>query len=144
MTFRVVRDLLFNSALAVIGVIIVEEAVYPVYRPTTIVGVYEKEFLLSAGVAFGLGFLVYFRWQYRTALWVWVLGACVYAGRLALYAAHAPLVSGDAATLGLVSIRAVFYSVGAVACRWTVRRDTPRPEAPRLLSSAQRKSLNDN
>ncbi|HXE62187.1 MAG TPA: hypothetical protein VN519_01530 [Bryobacteraceae bacterium] len=96
MSFWGIRDFLFNSALAVIGVVIVEEAVYPLYRPATIVGVYEKEFLLSAGVAFALGFLVYFKWQYRAALWVWVLGVCVYLGRSGLYAAHAHLIAGDA------------------------------------------------
>ena len=111
---RAVRDFFFNSLVATIGANIAEDGVSPLFHPKTWAGIYMKEAFLSAGIAFVLGWLVYFKWRHRTAFWVWSLGVCTFAWRLALAGKGAPLDIVESATLGFVSVRAVFYSLGAL------------------------------
>jgi hypothetical protein len=63
-------------------VAILESSIYPLFpRPTTTAGIYEKEFLISAGIAFILGFFVYWKLIRRTALCVWALGVLLFVIR---------------------------------------------------------------
>ena len=71
MTFRSDRDFVVNSVVATIGVAIAEEAPDRWFHPETYSGRFIKEILLSALIAFLLGYFVYLRRSPPAALWVW-------------------------------------------------------------------------
>ena len=120
MTFRPARDFLFNSLVATIGVAIAESSVYSVFQPQTLDGAYLKEIILSAVIAFALGYIVYFKWEFRSAFWVWLIGLGTVGWRVALGTPHTGDTEeiGNAATLVFLSVRAVSYSFGALCCSW--------------------------
>jgi len=110
---RFARDFLINSAIAFLGVAISELSVYAIYRPRTIAAAYVKEILVSATVALVLGFIVYFKWRQKAALWIWTIGVVLFLWRLATQ------YDSDFWTrsiLAYISVRAVFYSLGAICC----------------------------
>jgi len=117
---RMARNYFFNVATATIGTNIVDMTIAPMFHPKTWAGVYMRETFLSAVVALGLGWLVYFKWRFRSALWVWPVGLLALAWRLAIEPQSFP-VSIEYATLGFVSARAVCYSLGALLCHWFSR-----------------------
>jgi hypothetical protein len=96
---------------------------------------------LDAAAAFCLGYFVYRRWKWNSAMWVWVVGLCWLGQRTALYwfTQHGPLsglhgswsvyehMSGfacafdsqscwDWAVYALLFLRTTFYSAGAFLC----------------------------
>jgi hypothetical protein len=101
-----------------LGVAILESSLYRLFpQPADITGIYKKEFLMSAGIAFSLGFFVYWKLIRRTALWVWALGVVIFVIRVVMGPAERELVD----LLAILSIRMVFYSLGALTCSWTRR-----------------------
>jgi hypothetical protein len=118
MSLRAVRNFIFNSVLATIGVAIMEGAVYPLVNPKTYAGRYLKELLISAAIAFLLGYLAYFKWRSATAFWVWIIAIVTFGWRLTIGSGNADDLAEvvTSATLAFVSVRAVFYSLGAICC----------------------------
>lgn len=109
-----------DLVIASLGVAILESSLYRLFpQPTDIPGIYEKEFLMSAGIALILGFFVYWSSIRRTALWVWALGLCLLVIRVVMGAEQSEAVF----LLSLLAIRLLFYSFGALTCSWTLRSD---------------------
>jgi hypothetical protein len=115
---RLALYFVIDSIVASLGVAIFESSLYRLFRqPTDIRGIYEKEFLLSAGIAFILGLFVYWRLIRRTALWVWTVGVVLFVIRVVMGPEESEVVN----LLAILSIRMVFYSLGALTCSWTLR-----------------------
>ena len=107
-----------DLVVASLGVAIIESSLYRLFpQPADIPGIYEKEFLMSGGVAFILGFFVYWGLIRRTALWVWALGVFLFVIRAVMGPPEREVVD----LLAVLSIRMVFYSLGALTCSWTLR-----------------------
>jgi hypothetical protein len=107
-----------DLVVASLGVAIFEASIYRLLpQPATIVGSYWKEFLISAAIAFVLGFFVYWKLIRRTALWVWALGLCLFVVQVIMGLAE----SEDVDVVGILSLRMIFYSLGALTCSCTLR-----------------------
>jgi hypothetical protein len=119
---KALRTILYfaiDLVVASIGVAIIDSSIYPRFpQPTTITGIYEKEFFISAGVAFILGFFVHWKFKQRTTLWVWAFGIFLFVIRVVM---GSSADSQGIDVLGILSIRTVFYSLGAITCSWTFR-----------------------
>lgn len=110
-----------DLVVASLGVAIIESSIYPLFpRPSTTTGIYETEFLISSGIAFVLGFFVYWKLRQRTTLWVWAFGIPLFVIRVVM---GPSAESQGIDVLGILSIRMVFYSLGAITCSWTFRGD---------------------
>lgn len=118
MNLRPARDFFFHLAVAVFGVRLIEDSISPLFpRPTDIVGAYKKEFIMDAAVSLVIGFLICLKWRQRAALWVWIVGLCVFASRFVYR-----FDMGASGVAGMVSVRCVFYSLGATAFSLSSRR----------------------
>jgi hypothetical protein len=130
---RAIPYFAIDLVIASIGVVIIENPIYGLFpKPTTITGMYEREFLVGAGVAFILGFFIYWKLKQRTTLWVWALGLCLFLVRVVTGSSE----SQEIDVLGIVSIRLVFYSLGAITCSCTLRgSNTDRQEGREGIAS---------
>ena len=81
---RIAGSTILNIVTATLGTAILESAVYNVYHPETLAGLYKKELLLSGTVAFSLGALVYSKWKCRSAEWICILGFAGFIWRILL------------------------------------------------------------
>jgi hypothetical protein len=117
---RTVRDFVFNSATATIGVKLAQDEVGPAFPTHTFAGSYLKAILLGTILAFLLGLFVYWKWRVRTAFWVAIIGPCTFAWRLSLGTPNpkSPAEIVNAATYVLLSVQCVSYSLGAFSCFW--------------------------
>jgi hypothetical protein len=121
---KALRTILYfaiDLAVASLGVAISESQIYHDPRfpqPSATTGIYEKEFLISAGIAFIFGFFVYRKLKQRTTLWVWAFGICLLVIRVVI---GSSAESQGIDVLGILSIRMVFYSLGAITCSCTLR-----------------------
>jgi hypothetical protein len=100
------------------------------FHPRTIGGIYIKEIVLSATVAFLLGSFVFYRWKYATSKWTWVVGVCGFTLR-AIFRWSYPVGTRGfifLLTLDAVSVRMVFYSLGAACTSLIVVRGKPRAQ----------------
>ena len=115
-SLRVAGGFVLNSLLATFGVAIAESPFWRGYNPEGYKALYLKEIALSAGIAFLLGCLIYLKWRVPASRSVWIIGICTFAWQLTL--GNHPGIAGDplSATLAFVSIRLVFYSLGAICC----------------------------
>jgi hypothetical protein len=117
-TVSLVGGFVLNSLIATIGVAISEGPFYHAFNPRTYKGMYLKEITLSAGIAFLLGCFIYLKWRVPASQWVWIIGICTFGWQLTT--GNRPGIEGDflSSTLAFVSIRFVFYSLGAISCSW--------------------------
>jgi hypothetical protein len=106
------------------------------YHGLTAIQVTQKEFLLSAIGAFGLGFSVYWTWRQPTSKWVWAAGLCWFASRaIPLWLEQRAMLFGsphtlwgqmsgadcagfaqsclDAITYSVVLVRTICFAIGA-------------------------------
>jgi hypothetical protein len=126
--FRFARDFLLNSVAATLGVAILESSVHHAFHQKTFTEIYVEAVFLDAAIAFLLGFFVYFKWKAQAALLVWVIGVCTFVWRLTLGNPRSLDEEVNWAVIDFVSVRAVFYSIGAVCCYlWITSRRTPLP-----------------
>ena len=65
-------------------------------------------------IAFLLGGFVYYKWKPPEAKWLWIAGACGFAWRVILGSPQTIHEEVGWLTLGLVSLRVVSYSLGAL------------------------------
>jgi len=78
---NLLRGLKFSGLLAVhivialLGTAVLESSLHRTIRPNSIATVLWKEWILSAAIAFGLGFSGQRLWQNTAAKWAWVLPA---------------------------------------------------------------------
>ena len=121
-TLRAVRNFVCNSATATIGVKLAQDEIGPAFPTHTLAGNYLKAILLGAILAFLLGFVVYRKWRFRTALWVGVIGLCTFAWRLSLGTPNpnSPVEIVNAATYVFLSVQCVSYAVGASCALWWI------------------------
>jgi hypothetical protein len=139
---RITGLFLANLFAAVVGTSMMDSGiVLYVLRPKTWKGALLAEELVSAVVAFGLGYFAYRTLKSATAKWVWVVGFCWFSQRIlslwldqrmvrALTGNHGialwGLPWGDASldprgfeiwiSYSLPFVRTVFYSAGAFFC----------------------------
>ena len=102
---------------AVFGTAIIASQLQHIFRAQTTRGLFIRELLVDASVAFLLGTVVHYKWKVPEAKWIWVVGVCGFAWRVTLGAPQTIHEEVDWFTLGLVSLRAVFYSLGALCCQ---------------------------
>ncbi len=113
---RVVSALIGNFLVAALGTAISEGAFYGIYHPVSTQGIYAKEMILSAAIAFLLGGFVYYRRRSGTAKWIWIAGV---AGLMWFVAGSwgetrfIPEWFRTWAVLSFISIRVIAYSAGA-------------------------------
>ncbi len=111
---------MFNSVLATVGVKFAQDEIGSAFPSHTIRVAYLKAILLGGTLAFLLGYLAYMKWRFRTAFWVWLIGLGTFVWRLAVGNpdANDPSEVVAAAVLVFLSVQCVFYSLGALSCRW--------------------------
>jgi len=126
---------LLNLVVALFGTAVVETPLSRLFHPHTITDVLVRTYVLSALIAFVLGFFVYRQWKSSMAKWVGLGGLCWFLFGTFLSVGRGSLwhrMSGTACEYGLQSIgcryffvftlptlRTVMYSVGAWLC-WRV------------------------
>lgn len=126
--FSLVRDLL----TAVIGTTLLEAGVEHLFHPDTVEGIRLRELACSAAIAFLLGYAVFYKWKPASAKWIWVAGNCGFIWRIFQGDPQTTAELAIRVTLEAVSVRAVFYSFGALCCsllapHFRRRRDTAAP-----------------
>ncbi len=128
---------------AMLGTAILDSEIYHLFHPPTLAGSVRLEDGLSASIAFGLGYVVFYKWESRFSLWIWLIGA-FWFGQQAIRAYFDPGLHGETIFWEFVSpkfggrerlenwltytiplVRTVFYSAGAFCCSrfggfWTV------------------------
>ena len=87
-TVRFVAVLFLNVFVALFGTAIVQSPLAHLFRLHSINQIVLRSFLLDAGAAFVLGYVVYRSWQPLAAKWVWLVGTCWLAYKLAPMLAH--------------------------------------------------------
>ena len=87
-TARFVAILLLNVIVALFGTAIVQSPLAHLFRLHSINQIIFRSYLLDAGAAFVLGYIVYRSWQPLAAKWVWIVGTCWLAYKLALMLAY--------------------------------------------------------
>ena len=118
-----------HIVIALLGTAILESSLHRIFRPNSIATVLWKELILSATIAFGLGFSVQRLWQNTAAKWAWVLPALWFGFGTLLTVGHGAIfsqITGTACENGLGDpqcrrwflftiplLRTGFYSVGA-------------------------------
>ena len=89
---------------------------------------------MSAAIAFLIGAIAYYKLRSVEAKWVWVLGVCGFALRVMHPTALTIQEESLLFTLGLVSVRAVCYSLGALGSELllplVISRPANQPPAP--------------
>lgn len=86
--FRSVGEFLLNYVVAVIGTAMIESSIWSqIGRTHSVSEVLTREWLLGPAIAASVGFFVGRRWLSKTAPWVWILPAGVFAIRALLYEA---------------------------------------------------------
>ncbi len=127
---RATASLVGNWLTAAIGTAIWNAEFEHIFHPGTIRGLYIREILLSAVVAFLLGYFVFYKWRSAPAKWVWVVGVLGFTWRATLDTPSTPAATATLLSLDAVSVRAAFYSLGAWSCasiaplirkRWSAR-----------------------
>lgn len=120
---RIPGSFFVNLLAATIGTAIVEAEFENVYHPATFAGLYAREMLLSVLLASLLGWVVAYKWKSEQAKWIWTLGACYLAWRLAVRLAPAnipdwdPVFNEGVRMIDMaVAIRTIVYSLGAWLC----------------------------
>jgi hypothetical protein len=130
-----------NLGAAVIGTTVLEAELYRIFPTQTPWGALRKETILSALVAFGLGYFVYYKWRLPSSKWVFVAGLTWFGwGALSFWLGQRNLrvVSADHSIYWQLSgigckdfdpqscldymrytvllLRTFFYSAGALVC----------------------------
>jgi len=100
----------------------------------------QREYTLSATIAFALGYFVFYKWHSEPGKWIWALGVVSFAERSLMFwlgvrysvLAEAPslhmvlsemfALRVDSFIYVLLLVRTLFYSIGAWACWWWIRR----------------------
>jgi arginyl-tRNA synthetase len=110
---------------------------------------------ISAAIAFGLGYFVFYRWKFRSSKWIWAVGVCWFAWRavpiwfgdpilrrlaprtvlweLSGNSERPDLESFETWTYTTALLRTVFYSLGAFSCSRFADRKRIEANAARLL-----------
>ena len=91
---------------------------------------YQKAILLGAVFGFLIGCVVYWKWRYDSAFWVWVIGICTLGYRMTLGTPHDLYDMVNFGTFDFVSVQCVLYSLGAVCCSFLIRSGTEGETAP--------------
>ncbi len=128
-TFPRPIEFLLNCLAAIFGTVLFEAGFWNLFHPRTPGGIYVKQIVLSATVAFLLGSFVFYRWKYATSKWIWMVGICgfaLHAISLAILPDLHQSVRGFilSMTLDAVSVRLVSYSLGAACASLIVSRVT--------------------
>ena len=108
------RNLVLHLLTALFGTAIIASELSHIFHPQAIRGVFIRELVISASVAFLLGSFVYYKWKPPEAKWLWIAGACGFAWRVILGSPQTIHEEVGWLTLGLVSLRVVSYSFGAL------------------------------
>jgi len=142
-TVRFVAILLLNALVALFGTAMVQSPFAHLFRLHSINQIVLRSYLLDAAGAFFLGYIVYRSWQPVAAKWVWLVGTCWLAYRLALMVGYGQYsiwttFSGVDCNNGLtaagcenwiqVTIPALHlsaYSFGSILCARLGQRGTP-------------------
>ena len=139
--FRAAGMFLVNVTAATIGTTIFDSELYRIFPAQTPWGMLQRESVLSALIAFGLGYFVYYKWRPHSSKWVFVAGLTWFGwGALSFWLGQRNLrvvsadhsiywqLSGvgckdfdresclDYVKYTLLSLRTFFYSAGAFAC----------------------------
>jgi hypothetical protein len=103
-SLRFISILILNAVIALIGAAIVVSPLTRLFKPHSINQIILRTYLLDAGGAFLLGYLIFRVWQPAPAKWVWLVGACCVAykaflvigyGQYALWAAFSGVECRD-------------------------------------------------
>src|SRR5580692_6358201 len=70
---------------ALIGTGIFESEIYRIFAPSTSNGRLLKATILSAAIAFALGYFVFWKWRSQSAKWLWIIGLCWFGQRAVRY-----------------------------------------------------------
>jgi len=115
-SLRTARDFLLNWLTAAVGTALISEELARLVEARTARGLYLREIVFSAVVAFLLGYLIFYKWESRTSIWVGVVGVLGFVWRILLGNPLTPSGELSQANLDFVSTRALFYSLGAFCC----------------------------
>lgn len=126
-TFPRPIEFLLNCLAAIFGTVLFEAAFGNLFHPRTLGGIYVKQIVLSATVAFLLGSFVFYRWKYATSKWIWMVGICGFALHAISLAILPDLHQSERGyillvALDAVSVRVVSYSLGAACASLIVAR----------------------
>ena len=105
-----------NVLTALIGTAIWDAGLSRIFHPRTIRGIYLTEIGLSAVIAFLLGYFVFYKWKSAPAKAVWVVAVLVLAYRSTFSPPKTPGEIVTQSSLDWLSVRAIFYSLGAWSC----------------------------
>ncbi len=136
-TFPRPIEFLLNCLAAIFGTVLFEAEFRNIFHPRTPGGIYVREIVLSAAVAFLLGSFVFYRWKYATSKWIWMVGICgfaLHAISLAILPDLHQSVRGLilSMTLDAMSVRVVFYSLGAACASLIVTRVKARASSTNI------------
>lgn len=119
-------EFLLNLIAANFGTGLFEAELSNLFHPHSLGGIYLKQIVLSATVAFLLGSFVFYRWKYASSKWVWIVGICGFAFHAILpdFTHFTPEQRGYLLSVALdaVSVRMVSYSLGAACASLIVAR----------------------
>jgi hypothetical protein len=138
---RAIGMLVGNLLTVMVGISAFVSELYGIFPAQTPGGGLRKETVLSAVVAFGLGYFVYYKWRSASAKWIFVAGLCWFGwGALEFWLGQRDLrvvsaghtvyweMSGigcnsfdtqsclDYIQYTLLLLRTIFYSAGAFCC----------------------------
>jgi hypothetical protein len=105
------------------------------FHPHTLRAAFLREVVLGSGVALGLGFVAHRKWRPAVSMWLWPIGVVGLAWRLALGKPPTPYEELNRDLMVFLSLRMIFYSVGAfgsaiIDSRSPARLTPGRPAAP--------------
>ena len=138
--FRYSGIYLLNLFLAFFGATSLEEPLYGVFHWKAPTAILMKEYVLSGGISFALGYFVYHRWRTAPSRWLWVAGvlwlglaAVLVLGGRSVFDGMASTIYRGMSGIGCVpdvgsidcanyfnymmpSLRVIWYSMGALSC----------------------------
>ena len=160
----IVGNFLTASVGAKISGDMLDPILRPIFKHELSAGGAVKEDLLCGAIAFGLGYIVYYRWKTASAKWIWIAGAVWFAQRvLSIWFAQRTLrfVAGSAPPIflelsgvsyvpnaqnidtwvcTLIFVRTMFYSIGAACCSRLLQKRSEASSMTSRGSNRMRKS----